>query len=216
MHFGHGRPYAHLIQDQTSLGIDTHWTFSGDILTQARIWLQSVRLKLFEQVLDDFQVPLTNGMSVEQAFLLATRNGGLALRRPDIGVLVPGAKADIVVFSTDAMHLLGWSDAVAAIMLHANTGDMEHVLVNGEFRKRDFKLVFPDSVNATEARQQFVTRALRIKKEMAQIQTIDIGPSYIFGGAQFGNPHRADVVHGSGDGYEQSPTSQQFLHEIQS
>lgn len=50
-------------------------------------------------VLEMWNVPRNNPMSVHQACLLATRNGGLALRRQDIGVLAVGAKADIVVFN---------------------------------------------------------------------------------------------------------------------
>jgi hypothetical protein len=58
-------------------------------------------------------------------------------------VLVEGAKADIVVFDGTSPNMLGWDDPVAAVILHSNPGDVEHVLVNGEFRKRDFKLVVP-------------------------------------------------------------------------
>jgi len=39
MHYSHDHPNSHLIQDQASLGIDTHFAFSSDILTQARLWL---------------------------------------------------------------------------------------------------------------------------------------------------------------------------------
>lgn len=34
MHYGHGQPTGHLIQDQASIGVDTHFTYSTDILTQ--------------------------------------------------------------------------------------------------------------------------------------------------------------------------------------
>ena len=76
-------------------------------------------------------------MSVNQAFLLATRNGGLALKRPDLGVIAPGAKADIVVFKGDSPNMIGWVDPVAAVILHSNVGDVEHVLVNGQFKKKE-------------------------------------------------------------------------------
>lgn len=50
MHYGHSHDYSHLAQDQAALGVDTHFTFSSDILTQARIWLQRTRSRLFDQV----------------------------------------------------------------------------------------------------------------------------------------------------------------------
>lgn len=119
MHYGHGHHVSHLIQDQASLGIDTHFTYSGDILTQARIWLQSTRRTLHKEVLDRWHVPGANPFSVNQAFLLATRNGGLALHREDIGVLAVGAKADLIVWDGTSPSLLGWNDPVAAVILHA-------------------------------------------------------------------------------------------------
>lgn len=97
MHYGHDHPHSHLIQDQAALGIDTHFTCSTDILTQARMWLQTVRLIFSRKVLEGWELPTNNPMSVNQAYLMATRHGGLALHRPDLGVLAVGAKADLVV-----------------------------------------------------------------------------------------------------------------------
>ena len=146
--------------DQASLGIDTHFTFSTDILTQARLWLQATRRLIYQQTADRWEVPTTNPFSVNQAFLLATRNGGLALGRNDIGVISTDAKADIVVWDGRSPALLGWTDPVAAIILHASVGDIEHVLVDGEFRKRDKKLVI-DGYADVQAR--FLESAKRIQ-----------------------------------------------------
>ncbi|EON98427.1 putative amidohydrolase family protein [Phaeoacremonium minimum UCRPA7] len=129
--YGVGPVTAYHIADQGALGIDTHSTFSGDMITSARFWLQSVRQVLYEQVLDKWNVPVNNPVSANQAFLMATRHGGLALHRDDLGIIAEGAKADLVVFSTDSPGLLGWVDPVAAVILHANVGDIEHVLVGG-------------------------------------------------------------------------------------
>jgi hypothetical protein len=114
-----------------SLGVDTHLAFSADILTQARNWLQKVLQDLYGRVLRDWRVPYNNPMSVVQAFHLATRAGGLALRRPDIGVIASGAKADLLVFDGTSLSMLGWVDPVAAITLHASVGDIESVTVSG-------------------------------------------------------------------------------------
>ena len=137
MHYGHLHPNSHLTLDQEALGIDTHFTFSSDILTQARLWLQSVRKIFYREVVDRRRLPAKNPMSANQAFLLATRNGALALRRSDIGVLAPGAKADLLVWNGRAPSVLGWADPIAAIMLHANVGDIKHVMINGKFKKRE-------------------------------------------------------------------------------
>lgn len=160
--YGHGQTTGHLISDQASLGVDTTWTFSGDMLGQTRLWLQIVRRTLYDKTLQSGLLPNANPMAVEQAFLLATRQGGRALRRDDIGSIKVGAKADLVVFNGDGPNMLGWSDPIAAVVLHANVGDIEHVVVDGEWRKRDFQLVNM-KVPWTEVRARFLAAAKRIQ-----------------------------------------------------
>ena len=138
---GHGQVTSCSVHDHASLGTDTNWNISGDVLLQARMWLQSVRKSNYQKTLDKGLAPRQNPMSVQDAFLLATRQGGRALHRDDIGVLKVGAKADIVCFNGDSPNMIGWTNAVAAVVLHANVGDIEHVLVGGQFRKQDGKLV---------------------------------------------------------------------------
>jgi cytosine/adenosine deaminase-related metal-dependent hydrolase len=106
-----------------------------------RIWLQSTRLKLYQDELDTFKLPSDTPMKAKQAFLLGTRNGGLALKRPDIGVLKVGARADVLVFSTNAIGLVGWTDPVAAIVLHSNVNDIQEVYIDGKLVKTSGKLV---------------------------------------------------------------------------
>ncbi len=134
---GHGQVTSCLVHDHAALGTDTNWNISGDILLQARLWLQSVRKANYQKTLDRGLAPRTNPMPVVDAFLLATSQGGRALGRNDIGVLKVGAKADIVCFKSDSPNMLGWTNAVAAVVCHANVGDIEHVLVGGQFRKRN-------------------------------------------------------------------------------
>ncbi len=104
-------------------------------------------------------------MTVEDAFLLATRQGGRALRRNDLGVIKKGAKADIIVFDGDTPNMAGWTDPVAAVMLHANVGDIRHVLVGGEFRKRDGKLILQNGGEWPEFQAKFAEIARRIQSE---------------------------------------------------
>ncbi|KAK3319642.1 amidohydrolase [Cercophora scortea] len=200
MHYGHTHPHSHLIQDQASLGIDTHFTFSSDILTQARLWLQVTRRQLYAEVLARWQVPSNNPMSVDQAFLLATRHGGLALRRNDIGVLAVGAKADLVVWDGTSPALLGWNDPVAAIILHASVGDIEHVLVDGKFKKRDFKIVersYPD------VRKRFLKSAKRIQGVLVNTITPlpKAGDPWPYNELEIGETNTVDTLRGKGKGY---------------
>lgn len=199
MHYGHTHEESYTLNDQAALGIDTHFTFSSDILTQARIWLQSVRYFYFLEVAKLWQEPATNPMSVDQAFKMATRHGGLALRRPDLGVIEVGAKADLVVWNArESPSLLGWSDPVAAVMLHASVADILHVTVDGEFVKRDGRLT---AVNYyTEVRSKFLETAGRIQGIWKDLPYPDLsGPNTA--GFEYAPTRVVDSQRGDGTGY---------------
>ena len=199
-HYGHGDPSSPYIMDHASLGIDTHFTYSADIITQARLWLQTVRLLFYAQVLGNWEIASNNPMSVNQAFLLATRAGGLALRRPDIGVLVEGAKADIVVFDGTSPNMLGWADPVAAVMLHSNVGNIEHVLVDGQFRKRNFSLVVPG--NYSQIAKDFMASARRIQSIWEQTPLPVLQGAWPYqAGVNYTDAITVNVLDGSSNGY---------------
>ncbi|KAH8594974.1 hypothetical protein B0O99DRAFT_513198 [Bisporella sp. PMI_857] len=197
MHYGHLHPTSHLILDQASLGVDTHFTFSTDILTQARLWLQSTRYRVFENTMDRWQIPARSPFSVNQAFLLATRNGGLALGRKDLGVIAAGAKADIVVWNGRSPAMLGWADPIAAVILHASVGDIEHVLVDGEFKKRNGKLVID---GYAEVQDRFLTSAERIQSVLKSTPLPSQEGRFLTG-APYGYVQQLDVQRGDGTGY---------------
>lgn len=200
MHYGHDHADTPLAQDQAALGVDTHFTYSTDIVGQARLWLQSVRLQFFRRTLRDWRIPADSPMSVNQAFLLATRAGGLALRRPDVGVLRAGAKADLVVFDGRSPNMLGWVDPVAAIILHSHVGDVQHVMVDGRWRKRDFELVMPEGQNRTEIEQRFLASARRIQKVWLETALPELEGEYQ-NGIEYGRTYVVDAVSGNGTGY---------------
>ncbi|KAH7126473.1 amidohydrolase [Dactylonectria estremocensis] len=198
MHYGHTHPHSHLIQDQGSLGVDTHFTYSTDILTQARIWLQSTRRLLYQQVLANWRVPTTTPMTANQAFLLATRNGGLALRRPDLGVITEGAKADVIVWDGESPALLGWVDPVAAVILHASVGDVKHVLVDGKFVKKDRKLMSPDY---SDIKTRFLNSARKIQQTWHDTPFPALKGEFSSSGALYEAPLSVDVLAGDETGY---------------
>jgi len=190
-------PHTWQIQDQASLGVDTHFTFSTDMIGQARLWLQTLRGIEYRQALDDLVIPRNNPMSVEQAFLLITRNGALALRRPDIGMIKEGAKADLIVFDTDAPNMLGWDDPIAAIILHSNVGDIRDVMVDGKFVKRDRRLTFDNYANL---RRDFLASAERIQGIWNERQWESLQGLYE-GVTPYGDADQIDVQRGPGTGY---------------
>lgn len=184
--------------DQASLGIDTHFTYSGDIITQARIWLQSMRHRAFRKVLDGWKIPRYNPMSVNQAFHLATRAGALALRREDLGVLRVGAQADLVVFDGRSTNMIGWRDPIAAVILHSHASDVKHVMVAGRMVKRDGELL-GDEVG--ELAKRFEKSAKRIQDQAVKLEFDMDEASSAFNGLPLEGPEQVDAVRGEGTGY---------------
>ncbi|KAI8649696.1 Amidohydro-rel domain-containing protein [Fusarium keratoplasticum] len=200
MHHGSDSLNLSLVQDQAALSVGGHYTFSGDIVTQARLWMQGIRRQLYTKMIRDFKFPANNPMSTNQAFLLGTRAGGLALRRSDLGVINVGAKADIVVYDGSAPGLLGWQDAITAIILHSNIGHIKHVLVDGEWKKKDGELRCVP--NQTDAQAKFLASARKVQEFWERTPSPD-GFDGVFqgSGAQYGQIEKVDVMRGPLNGY---------------
>lgn len=196
MHYGHTHPKSHLVQDQAALGVDTHFTFSTDILTQARIWLQQARYTMYSDVNERWKLPRNSPQSVNQAFLLATRHGGLALKREDLGIIEEGAKADLVFWDGDSPALLGWVDPVAAVILHASVGDIDSVIVDGNTVKKDGKLVVD---GYDEVKVKFLQTARKIQEAW---RNIPLPPTdVVVGEYPVIEADVADTLRGQGNGY---------------
>ena len=136
-------------------------------------------------------------MSVNQAFVLATYNGARAFHREDLGIIAPGAKADIVVFRGDSPNMLGWRDPVAAVILHSNVGDVEHVLIDGDFVKRDGKLIGSD---IEDVQRRFLNSAERIQRIYEEMPPTVLEGEYI-PGVPYQATEIVDVIPGNGTGY---------------
>jgi cytosine/adenosine deaminase-related metal-dependent hydrolase len=202
MHYGHTHPVAHVneVLEQVSLGIDTHFTFSGDMVGQARLWLQTLRLQRYaDVVVEERKIPLNNPMSVEQAFYLITRAGAMALRRPDLGAIAVNHTADLVVFDGESVNMLGWSDAVAAVVLHANTGDVQGVVVGGEWVKKEGRLVYGGWEGV---KKRFITSAKRVQKIWGGMEWNDLDAKGKWRNVtDWGWAEEVDVARGEGTGY---------------
>ncbi|TAK88204.1 MAG: hypothetical protein EPO20_01890 [Betaproteobacteria bacterium] len=81
------------------------------------------------------------------ALYWATMGGAKALRLDSkIGSLTPGKQADLAVIDTRGMNIfpaLPGGDPAHAVVMYAETADIESVMVAGRFLKRNGKLVFP-------------------------------------------------------------------------
>ncbi|MGH2936270.1 MAG: 8-oxoguanine deaminase [Gaiellaceae bacterium] len=82
-------------------------------------------------------------MTAREALRLGTRGGAAVLRRPDLGSLEPGKRADFAVWRTDGLELGGAADPVGGIVLAAPFR-VDRLVVGGEEVVRDGRLVRAD------------------------------------------------------------------------
>ncbi len=97
-----------------------------------------------------------DALTARDAIRLGTRGGADVLRRPDIGVLEPGRRADLAIWRTDGLEFGGASDLVANLVL-SGPHRVDRLVVGGESVVRDGALVKLD--------EQEIAREHRIQAE---------------------------------------------------
>ena len=87
-------------------------------------------------------------MSARDVYRMATSGGADALGRPDLGRLAPGASADIIAIDTDTPTPVTPSNVYDQIVLFRNPEHVRHVMIDGDFVKKDHVLC---KINREEA-----------------------------------------------------------------
>ena len=145
LQMGHGWPPVNKSYQfglRPSLSIDVVTTAPGDMFTQMRAAFGAERARVNAIAWEaDTNVPDTM-LTARKMLEIATVNGAHVAGLEDrTGSLTPGKQADVVVIDATAINVTPVHDPVAAVVLSADVSNVEHVLVDGEFRKRDFRLV---------------------------------------------------------------------------
>ncbi|KAL4878110.1 Metallo-dependent hydrolase [Aspergillus karnatakaensis] len=131
------------IKRNASVGIDCHASNSSDILTQLRLGIQHARGLENVATLEAGGYPSVK-IKLEEAFNLGTIQGAKAIgMEGEVGAIRVGMLADLVVFDAMAPNMLcaAEENPLAAVMLHANVGDVEMVIINGVVKKEGGRLV---------------------------------------------------------------------------
>jgi len=145
---GHGHPITGRLRRlgaAPSLGVDLESVISGEMLIVARIALSHQR------ALDNAAfratsgtIPETSTIPVREALRWITVEGARMLGLQDrIGTISPGKQADLVFICGTDLNLWPVHDPVAAVVMQASLANIDSVMVAGEWRKRDGKLLFP-------------------------------------------------------------------------
>ena len=102
------------------------------------------------------------------ALYWATMGGAKALKLDHkIGSITPGKQADLAFFDTTGMNLfatLPGGDPVHSVVMYAEASDVKHVMVAGEFLKRNGKLVYP-AAKLAKLRDDALDSRLRMMHE---------------------------------------------------
>jgi 5-methylthioadenosine/S-adenosylhomocysteine deaminase len=146
---GHGYPIIGRLRKlgaAPSLGVDLESVISGDMLTVARIALAHQRsLDNAACRASTGGIPETSTIPVREALSWITVEGARMLGMQDrLGSITPGKQADLVFIRADALNLWPVHDPVATVVMQANLANIDSVMVAGEWRKRDGRLLCHD------------------------------------------------------------------------
>ncbi|NGN65114.1 amidohydrolase family protein [Streptomyces sp. A7024] len=125
-----------------SLSIDVVTTAPGDMFTQIRSAFGAERARVNAECWQaDTPIPDTM-LTARRMLRLATLDGAHVAGLGDrTGSLTPGKQADVVAIDATALNVAPVHDPVAAVTLSADVSNVDTVLVAGEVKKRDGRLL---------------------------------------------------------------------------
>jgi len=142
---GHGWPPVNKARKfglRPSLSIDVVTTVPGDMFTQIRAAFGAERARTNATYWELNQPVPETMLTAKDMLRMATLDGAhVAGVEARTGSITPGKQADLVVVDATAVNIGPVHDPVAAVTLCADVSNVEHVMVAGTFRKRDFRLV---------------------------------------------------------------------------
>jgi 5-methylthioadenosine/S-adenosylhomocysteine deaminase len=146
-----------------SIGTDTTTLVAEDMFGELRGTLLALRFQISHAARNAGNYPLEKmPVNSREALEWATIGGAKALRLDNlIGSITPGKKADIVMLRANDINLYPVLNPVYAITEIATGANVEHVMINGQFRKRGGKRLYP-KVKYDKLRTDIMTSAERL------------------------------------------------------
>ena len=148
-----------------SLGVDLESGISGDMLSVARMALASQRALDNEASRREHgKLPDTSTITAREALGWITTEGARMLKQSGrIGALAPGLQADLVLLRADALNMWPVHDPATSVVMQASLANVESVMIAGEWKKRDGRLLYP---RLAERMGQLQASGERILEEM--------------------------------------------------
>lgn len=166
---------AHKAGVRVSLGVDIPAMVSANIAQQMRYTY------LLQRVLDgiqeryEAQVPVSRrpglpSLTARDVFRFGTRNGVEAMGFAGVaGQIAPGFRADLTMINTREFGM-SFGDPAVHVVLNTGTADISAVTVDGEFLKRDGRLVGVDMRELAQARAETQRRVLDASGEFGKTE----------------------------------------------
>jgi cytosine/adenosine deaminase-related metal-dependent hydrolase len=165
---GHGHPIIGRLRKigaRPSLGIDLESVISGEMLIAARVALAHQRaLDNAAYRAEKGGIPETSTIPAREALSWITLEGARMLKMLDrIGTITPGKQADLVFIRADMLNLWPVHDPVATVVMQASLANIDAVMIAGEWKKRDGKLLYHD---LERVKKELANSGKRILDEM--------------------------------------------------
>lgn len=173
LQMGHGWPPVNKARKfglRPSLSIDVVTTVPGDMFTQIRAAFGAERARVNAVTWESGDPTPDDMLTARDMLTMATLDGAFVAGFEDrTGSLTPGKQADVVVIDARAIGVAPVHDPVAAVTLSADVSNIEHVLVGGTFRKRDFALLtdLGKAISQVEDSREHLVAAAAAAKEPA-------------------------------------------------
>lgn len=131
-----------------SIGIDVEPYCSGQMFREMQAALQFARGREIRKNALRGHSPFAKiPVRSREALEWTTIGGAKAFRMDDrIGSLTPGKKADITMLRTNDLNMAPVWDPVYSIVEIAGAGNVDTVMIDGVFRKRDGRMLFPEDL----------------------------------------------------------------------
>lgn len=104
------------------------------------------------------QSGLPGALAAERVLTAATRDSALALGRDDLGVIAPGARADLVVFDLGSSRYQPVWDPLKAVLTNGSAADLALVMVEGRALLRDGRVLTADERAVTRRGRAAIER----------------------------------------------------------
>jgi 5-methylthioadenosine/S-adenosylhomocysteine deaminase len=174
MQMGHGWPPVMKARSyglRPSLSIDVVTTVPGDMFTEMRCAFAAERWRSNDSVWKS-EAPLPEeALTARDMLTMATLDGAHVVGlESKTGSLTPGKQADVVMIDGHAPAIAPVIDAVGAVVLSADTSNVDTVIVGGAIRKRGGKLLadWESARKGVQASSEHLQDALARKKADAE------------------------------------------------